>query len=258
MNNVKPVILAGGLGSRLRPYTWVVPKPLLPIGERPIIQMTINWLRSYGFKEVAIALGYRGELIQAYLGDGKKFGIEIHYVQEDQRLGTAGPLTLLKDWIEDDDLLSINGDLVTQLNLENFVKAHESNDMTIAARNYEVKLPFGVLKLDENKELSAIDEKPTIHSLVSAGIYLLSPYVIKELDYLIHLDKGNEYCDMTKLITFLLRARQPGAKVAPYVFTEPWIAIEHLGDFNTAINGEWIQWADSLEHRLLQLTNTEG
>lgn len=249
MNNVKPVILAGGLGSRLRPYTWVVPKPLLPIGERPIIQCQLMWLRSYGFKEVAIALGYRGDLIKAFVGDGKKYGIKIHYVQEDQRLGTAGPLALLKDWSEGKDLLSINGDLLTQLDLNKFIAWHREvgSSLTVATRMHEIKSPFGVIEVICGATVTKITEKPTIKQLVSAGVYLVSSEVVKSL-------KSNEHYDMTAVMTSLAGT----GKVTSYLFEEPWTAVEHLGDFNTAINGEWIQWADSLEHRILQLTNTEG
>lgn len=248
MNNVKPVILAGGLGSRFRPFTYVVPKPLLPIGERPIIQLTLYWLKSYGFDEVAIALGWRGDLIKAFLGDGSKYGMKIHYVQEEQRMGTAGPLSLLKDWLGQDDLLSINGDLVTKLNLEAFINKHKEERavMTIASRYHETKLPFGVLETNFGKRVESVTEKPLISHLVSAGVYLLHPKVIQKLDV-------DQFMDMTTLI-----AKWSAIDlVSAYVFDEPWIAIEHMGDFNSSINGEWTEWANSLEHRILQLGATK-
>lgn len=240
MNNVKPVILAGGLGSRFRPYTYVVPKPLLPIGERPIIQLQLHWLKSFGFQEVAIALGWRGDLIKSFLGDGSRFGMQIHYVQEEQRLGTAGPLSLLKDWAGKDSLLSINGDLVTKLNLDKLHFFHFANKsgISIATREYEMKLPFGVVHSELGK-FKEITEKPTYRYQVSAGIYLIDPSVLHSLD--------GTHCDMTTLIQVWKE------RVHVFEFREPWIAIEELGDFNNKINGEWIEWADGLEHRAMQL-----
>lgn len=254
MNNVKPVILAGGLGSRLRPYTWVVPKPLLPIGERPIIECQLMWLRSYGFREVGVALGYRGDLIRSYLDvAAKKLGMKVLYVQEDHRLGTTGPLGLFKDWLGDNHLLSVNGDLLTKINLEAFANFHiqERLGITIASRYHETKLPFGVIKLSESYTnegaVDSIDEKPTLKHLVSAGLYLLDSRVVQQIP-------EGEHRDMTTLAM----EWKDRLGVNAYVFEEPWIAVEHMGDFNEAINGEWIQWADSLEHRILQLTNTES
>lgn len=236
MNNVKPVILAGGLGSRLRPYTYVVPKPLLPIGEHPIISCQLRWLRNWGFTEVAIALGWRGDLIKAFIGDGSKFGLKIHYVQEDQRLGTAGPLALLKDWAEDKDVLSMNGDLLTKLNLEKFVHEHKrwEASITVATRHHEIHSPFGVLDVDVI-DVVKVHEKPIINQLVSAGIYLLSNEVVQ--------DMPTASIDMTAVMMAQVYKKK---RVLSYLFEEPWVAIEQLGDLQS-LGMVWTDYAHELE-----------
>lgn len=246
--NLKPVILAGGLGSRLRPYTYVVPKPLLPIGERPIIELTMYWLRSFGLSEVAIALGWRGDLIRAYLGDGSKYGLKIHYVQEEKRLGTIGPLAQLKDWIGREDVFMMNGDILTQLDLQSFFLHHKKSggEMSVAVREHVTRSPFGVIDV-LNSTVTAIREKPVHVDLISAGMYMISSCCIG-------LVPEDRPFDATELMTALMLVNKD--TVSAYQFTEPWIAVEHAGDYQEA-SREWIAWANSLECRATQLAHTK-
>jgi len=243
MSNCKAVILAGGVGSRIRPYTFVVPKPLLPIGERPIIEITLRWLKCFGIDEVAIALGWRGAIIQSYLGDGSRYGLKIRYVQEEKRLGTVGPLCQLKDWI-DGDVFMMNGDIITQLDVSMFLVAHKKANalLSVACKVHETKSPFGVLTVAHN-QVVGLREKPTYREIISTGMYVLSPRVLDRIP------RDQQY-DITDLMKTLI---DEGKVVHSHLFEEPWVAIEQTGELvDVAQNREWTTWADSLEHQNLQ------
>ena len=252
MENLKAVVLCGGLGSRLRPFTYTVPKPLLPIGERPIIELTLRWLRTQGLTEVGIALGWRGDIIRAYLGDGSQYGLKLHYVQETKALGTAGPLSQLRDWIGTNDTFVMNGDILTQLDLSAFVKCHRANNsnMTIATRYNVQKSPFGVLTLDKHTNvITAITEKPEHKELISTGMYVLSPTALQLIP------TGRQF-DMPDLLYSFLVQSDRFDHVRAYVFDEPWIAIEQQEQFNK-LEQSWLNWANSLEHQNLQMTGKQ-
>ncbi len=178
--NKHAVILAGGKGSRLRPYTVVLPKPLMPIGEYPILEVIIRQLVTQGFTHITLAVNHQAELIAAFFGDGSKWGISINYSLEDQPLGTMGPLKLIKDL--PDNFLVMNGDILTDLHYKDFFDTHVKNDalFSISSHLREEKIDYGVLQT-ENNILTGFKEKPKNNYEVSMGIYMLSK---KVLDYI--------------------------------------------------------------------------
>jgi len=175
---MKAVILAGGEGTRLRPYTTVLPKPLMPVGNFPIAETLVRQLRHYGVREITFAVGYLHQLIEAYFGDGSKWGVSISYLHEDQPLGTAGPLAKLPQFPE--PLIVLNGDILTDLDFAGLYKKHlDSNaEITIAAYSKRVKIDLGVLETDRNLRLCEYIEKPEYSLKVSMGIYVISPSVL--------------------------------------------------------------------------------
>ncbi|MBC8481933.1 MAG: NTP transferase domain-containing protein, partial [Planctomycetes bacterium] len=166
---MKAVVLAGGRGTRLRPLTFSIPKPLLPIAEKPILEIILNNFKKFGITEVIISVGYQSELIKAFCGDGAKFGLSVKYVDEDKPLGTAGPLSLMRDcFSEGEKFVLMNGDIFTQLNFSKMIDYHTNGKycITVGYRKYEHKLPFGVLELESDK-LCGIVEKPSTEFNVS-------------------------------------------------------------------------------------------
>ncbi|HBY09398.1 MAG TPA: nucleoside-diphosphate-sugar pyrophosphorylase [Chloroflexi bacterium] len=222
---MRAVILAGGLGTRLAPYTTIVPKPLMPIGNRPILEIIICQLRNHGFTEMTLAIGYLSHLLCAYFDDGYRFGVTIDYSYEEKPLGTAGPLTLLPDFNE--PVLVMNADVLTDINYSDLYNFHCKNEaaVTIAMYNKEVKIDFGVLKLDAASEVQEYIEKPTYSYLVSTGIYIVSPEVIARLP------KG-ERIDFPDLVRMLLAE---GQKVIGYTFNGEWLDIGRPDDCGRAL-----------------------
>ena len=224
---MKAVVLAGGQGTRLRPLTFSIPKPLLPIAEKPILEIILRNFRTFGITEVIISVGYQGELIKAFCADGAKFGISVKYVDEEKPLGTAGPLSLMRDcFSEGEKFVLMNGDIFTQLNFSRMIDYHNKGNycMTLGYRTYEHKLPFGVLEL-EGPKLCGIVEKPSTEFNVSTGIYILDASVI---DFV----PDNTFFTMPELANKLLeKKRQIGA----YRIEEYWLGIENVDHFNEAI-----------------------
>lgn len=224
---MKAVVLAGGQGTRLRPLTFSIPKPLLPIAEKPILEIILQNFKKFGIDEVIISTGYQGELVKAFCADGKKFGITIHYVDEDKPLGTAGPLSLMEDFIhEGESFVLMNGDIFTQLDFSKMIDYHKTGQypLTIGYRIYEHKLPFGVLELEDSK-LCGIVEKPSTTFNVSTGIYVLDASIIK-------LVPNNAFFTMPELASKLLEKKRP---IGAYRIEEYWLGIENIGHFNEAI-----------------------
>jgi NDP-sugar pyrophosphorylase family protein len=168
------VILAGGKGTRLKPFTMTIPKPLLPLGDVPIIEVVLKQLARSGFKQVVMTLGHMAPLFQAHVGDGTKFGLKISHLIEEQPLGTAGPLRLIRDL--DENFLVMNGDLLTTLDFHALLQFHSQNKAwgTISLQRREVRIDYGVVHTSEDGRLSNYDEKPTISYEVSMGINVLS------------------------------------------------------------------------------------
>jgi NDP-sugar pyrophosphorylase family protein len=170
----RAVILAGGKGTRLRPYTTVLPKPLMPIGEYPILEVIVRQLAYFGFNHITIAVNHQAHLIEAFFQDGKKWNVKIDYSLEDKPLGTMGPLKLIQDLPE--NFLVMNGDVLTDINYSNFFERHISSGsiFTISSMHREQLIDFGVLDTNENNLLIGFREKPRQIFQVSMGVYLLN------------------------------------------------------------------------------------
>jgi len=234
---MKAVILAGGLGTRLRPLTYSIPKPLLPVGEKPILEIIITQLRKFDFDEFILAVGYRHELIKTYFQHGEQFGVHIDYVLETQRLGTAGPLSLVGRRFKfgaDETLLLMNGDILTRLNFHEMWRYHREGgyEVTIATRQHTYQLPFGVLQIQDGA-VQGIVEKPTTCYDVSAGIYLMQSSVLTNVPEDIPFD-------VPDLITALLNERRP---VGAFYFDEYWLAVEQLHHIEEAQH-DIEQWSE--------------
>ena len=223
---MKAVILAGGKGTRLRPYTTVLPKPLMPIGERPILEILIRQMSAKGFKDIIVTTGYLAELIMTFLGDGSKFGVKIKYSKEAKPLGTAGGLGFIKDDLSG-DFLMVNGDLLTTLNFADLVDYHRKNQAvaTIALKKRQIHIDFGVIELEgSTNNIKGYAEKPTMESFVSMGVYVLNADVLKYI-------KTDEYLDFPNLIQILMAA---GQTVKGYVFDGYWLDIGRPDDYEKA------------------------
>lgn len=175
----RAIILAGGKGTRLRPYTVVLPKPLMPVGEYPILEIIVRQLAYYGFTHVTLTVNHQAEIIMAYFGDGSKWNIRIDYSLENQPLSTMGPLKLIGDL--PDDFLVMNGDVLTDLNFTRFFDFHRQNGkiFTISAYQRTDISEYGVLEVDPENYLRNFVEKPRHHYTVSMGIYMVNKEVLK-------------------------------------------------------------------------------
>ena len=222
---MQAVILAGGKGTRLRPFTNIIPKPLVPIGSMPILEVVLRQLKHYGVHEVILAVNHLAQLIQAFFGDGANLGLRIRYSVENKVLGTAGPLQLLSDL--EDSFIVMNGDLLTTINFAKLFGHHHSHDVdaTIATFQKEVKIDLGVLETQEGDFLNYI-EKPTYHFTVSMGIYVLNRTVLS------YIPADQKY-DMPELIISL---KDDGRRVACYSGNYDWLDIGRVDDYETAVS----------------------
>ena len=218
---MRAVILAGGKGTRLRPYTTVIPKPLMPVGDRPILEIIIRQLKYYGFSQVTMAVGYLAELVEAYFSDGNKYGIKIDYSREDRPLGTIGSLSLIDGL--DETFLVMNGDVLTNLDYRKLLNFHKKNHTvaTIATYNKAVKIDLGVLEMDEGFRLKQYIEKPTLRYHVSMGIYVFEPEILGFIE-------SNGYLDFPDLVLILMKA---GKKVMAFPFDGYWLDIGRQEDY---------------------------
>jgi NDP-sugar pyrophosphorylase family protein len=223
---LKAVILAGGKGRRLAPYTTVFPKPLMPLGDVPILEIVVRQLKRAGFSDITMAVGYLAELLMAYFGDGSKLGVPIHYSREEQPLGTAGPLSLVRGL--DRPFLVMNGDLLTTLDYRAMWEHHAANGAiaTLATFQRQVKIDLGVIETDEQNRVRGYIEKPTYHYTVSTGIYIFNPAVLEYIP-------PNQRMDLPDLILRLLAA---GQKVAAYPFQGLWLDIGRHDDYERAVS----------------------
>jgi NDP-sugar pyrophosphorylase family protein len=178
---MRAIILAGGRGSRLKPFSVVIPKPLVPIGEMPILEILIRQLKAQGFDWITLSVGYLSALIEAYCGDGARWDVRLDYVRETEPLGTAGFLGLLSDLTED-RLLVVNGDTFTDLDMGRVYREHDPEDAaTICAKRRSTTVEFGVLEMDDAGRLQEYREKPTLTYDVSIGVNILSAWMISSL-----------------------------------------------------------------------------
>ena len=221
----KVIILAGGEGRRLNPYTIVLPKPLMPVGNFPILEIIIKQLKKCQLKDITLAVGYLGNLIQSFFGDGRKFGVKITYSREEKPLGTMGPLTLIPGLKK--TFLVMNGDLLTTINYKKLITYHLSRKpiATIAVQKREIETDYGVLEYNKRLELTRYDEKPKLPYQVSMGIYIFEPEI---MDFIPH----NRRFDFPELMNFLLKK---GEKVLVYPSSDFWLDIGRHEDYRRAL-----------------------
>ncbi len=224
---MRAVILAGGKGKRLKPYTTVFPKPLMPINDKPILEIVIRQLKSCGIDNITLAVGHLSELIMAFFGDGSKFGVKIKYSREDVPLGTVGGLGFLKDEL-DEPFLIMNGDVLTTLDFPDLVNYHKGNEAaaTIALNKRSIYIDFGVIELDNSNSIVGYNEKPKIDYIVSMGVYVFDPKVLKYI-------RPNEYLDFPDLIKKLISF---GETVKGYIYDGYWLDIGRPDDYERANN----------------------
>ena len=222
---MQAIILAGGKGTRLKPYTTIFPKPLMPINDMPILEVVIRQLKKAGFKKITMAVGHLAELIEAFFGNGDKWGLEISYSREDIPLGTAGPLALLDD--VDDTFLVMNGDVLSNLDYTDLVRFHRKQNAlaTIAMYDKEIKIDLGIINTNNHHEIFDYVEKPTLTYQVSMGIYVFNKRVMQ------YTPRG-KYFDLPDLIHTLIKADE---KIVGYHFKGYWRDIGRREDYEQAI-----------------------
>lgn len=206
------LIMAGGLGMRLRPHTENTPKPMLEIGGTPLLETLVRQLAGYGFNHVALSINYLGDQIRDHFGDGSRFGVRVSYITETERMGTAGAASLM-DPLPMRPLLVMNGDILTSINFRAFMEFHHSTgaDLTMGVRTFQQQVPYGVVNT-RGLEITSIEEKPTLDFFVNAGLYVIEPDVLASL--------AQEPLDMTDLVERLLS--EGGRRVAACPVHEYW------------------------------------
>jgi NDP-sugar pyrophosphorylase family protein len=222
---MKAIILAGGLGTRLKPFTEVIPKPLLPIGEKAIIEVQIENLKKHGFDEIIVATNYRSKYVESYLGDGSQYGVRLKFSLEEKQLGTVGPLSLLEEELNEPFLL-MNGDILTKANFKeiyDFSLEFEDSNLTVVTKEIITPFRFGSVET-EGDYLINVAEKPELHINILAGIYIMKPSIFT------HIPRGKRY-DMNILIEKLLKT---GEKVTVYQLKEYWLDIGRYDDYEKA------------------------
>jgi len=218
------ILMVGGLGTRLRPLTQDMPKPMLKVGNKPILQTIVEKFAEYGFVNITMCVNFNASIIRDYFGDGKEFGVNIDYVLEEKRMGTAGALSLLKER-PSEPFFVMNGDLLTNVNFEHIFNYHTLHKATatMCVREYDYEVPYGVVKMNDNK-ITEIAEKPVQKFFVSAGIYMLSPEILD-------LIPKNEFYDMPTLFE---KAIAQGKNVISFPIHEYWIDIGRLEEYQKA------------------------
>lgn len=224
------VLMAGGLGTRLQPLTNECPKPLLAVSGKAILDTIIESFAEQGFKHIFISVNYKAEMIQNHVGKGERWGIEVEYLHETIRLGTAGSLSLLPGR-PTTPILVMNGDVLTRANFSNLLQFHEGQGAiaTMAVREFAFQVPYGVVQVN-GTQIDAIEEKPVEKFFVNAGIYVLSPDVLQ------YLPKAS-FCDMPTLFQNLIADH---GNIAAYPLREYWLDIGHLEELDRA-QREWVR-----------------
>jgi NDP-sugar pyrophosphorylase family protein len=226
---MKAVIQCGGKGTRLRPHTSILPKPLMPIGARPVLELVLKWLRRNGIREVFVTTGYLGHLIRSVCGDGEQWNMRITYTQEMEPLGTMGPLSLLRGQL-DEPFLVLNGDVLTDLNLNHFVSAHRRHQaaVTIATATRLTKMDFGVIDETEGR-VTGFREKPELRHLVSMGIYCMHPSVLERIPSGVPFGFDD----------LMFQMLEEDAAVHVFKHTGQWLDIGRVEDFLKAQDIAW-------------------
>ncbi|MCP4219327.1 MAG: NTP transferase domain-containing protein [bacterium] len=222
---MKAIILAGGKGTRLKPYTYILPKPLVPVGEKPILAVLINQLKKYGINDLVLCVNHMAELIMSYFGNGDKFGVNISYSMESDPLGTIGPLKLIKDLPE--NFLLMNGDLLTDIDFTDLYDFHMKSGapVTVGYCTREVNIDFGVMEI-ANHRITGFVEKPRYDYMVSMGVYVFNKRV---MDYV----PENTPFGFDNLMLKLLEKKEP---INAYPFGGYWLDIGRPEDFERANN----------------------
>jgi NDP-sugar pyrophosphorylase family protein len=222
----RAVILAGGRGTRLRPYTVVLPKPLMPIGDYPILEVVIRQLAKYEFNHITLAVNHQAELIKAFFGDGAKWNIKIDYSLEEKPLSTMAPLKLIKDLPE--NFLVMNGDILTDLNFAKLFEWHVTNNhlFTVSAYRREDKIDYGVMEIDNDNILQNFKEKPVYHFVVSMGIYIIRKKVLEFIP-------DNQPYGFDHLMHRMLKEKRP---VHIKLYDGYWLDIGRAEDYHQAID----------------------
>jgi NDP-mannose synthase len=217
------VVLAGGRGTRLAPYTTVFPKPLMPVGEMPVLEILLRQLARGGFTNVHLAVGYLAGLLEAYFGDGHRFGVHLHYWHEDTPLGTAGPLAAIR--VDSDRLIVMNGDLLTSLNFVELVDEHIRSGAaaTVGVHRREVPIEFGVVKREADR-IVGFEEKPTLAYDVSMGVYVVERSAVELIPPATHFD----FPDFVQLMV------DNGLNVNAYLSNGFWLDIGRHEDYQLA------------------------
>ncbi len=222
---MKAVILAGGKGARLRPYTKILPKPLMPIGDMPILEIILRQMKQAGITEAILTVGHLADYLRLFFQDGQRLGIKIRYSYEDKPMGTAGPLTLLRGL--DETFLVSNGDILTTIDLAALVAFHRENGAaaTIAMHHRQVKIDLGVIELNGSHEVQGYLEKPVYDYMVSMGIYVFEPQVLSYIP-------PQSYFDFPDLVQKLL---DDGQKIVGFPFDGYWQDLGRPDDYEQAI-----------------------
>jgi NDP-sugar pyrophosphorylase family protein len=225
--------MCGGLGTRLRPWSLIIPKPMFPIGERPILELLLERLRINGITDIYLSVGYKAEIIEGALRDGSQLGVNLHYVHETEPLGTAGALNLVRDKLTG-PFLMMNGDLLTRLDFRKFYEYHRAcnAEITVGTKNFDVQIPYGVIE-DSAGRVTQLREKPTYSNRINSGIYLISPSVLD-------LMPPTGRFDATQLIQAAVDADRA---VYSYLIEEYWLDIGRLEDYDRA-NADAKRWLE--------------
>jgi NDP-sugar pyrophosphorylase family protein len=233
LESLRAVVLAGGRGTRLAPYTSVLPKPLMPVGDRAILEIVVDQLAACGVKQISFCVGYLAHLIRAVFEQRERMDVEISYVHEEEALGTAAPLRLVGDLNE--TFLAMNGDVLTTLDYAALVDFHRAsgNVMTIATHDRMIKINYGMLHIDTSARVSNFEEKPEIVSPVSMGIYVMEPAVLEHIP-------TDAYFDFPDLVRVLLEAKLP---IGAYRYDGVWFDIGRHEDYEEAVEA-WSQVAN--------------
>lgn len=228
---MQAIILAGGKGTRLRPFTFVLPKPLMPVHDRPIMEVIIRQLTAAGVDDIIISVGYLHQLIRAYAGDGSAFGTPIRYSQEEAPKGTAGPIGLVEGL--EGDFVLINGDTLSNVDFKSMIEYHRENgnDVTIGGYRKDSRVDLGVLELDDDQRLVDYHEKPTHSYVVSMGIYVFSDRILKEITPGAHIDVPD----------LLLKLRDKGYTIRTYMHDGMWLDMGRPSDFAKIADSEEVK-----------------
>jgi NDP-sugar pyrophosphorylase family protein len=221
---MKAVVLAGGKGTRLAPYTRILPKPLLPIGDMPILEVLLRQMKRAGIEEVVLTVGHMAKLLRTFFMDGEQWGLNISYSYEETPLGTAGPLSLIESL--DSTFIVTNGDVLTTLDLQDLLAFHQAQGgmATIAVHQRQVKVDLGVVQWNGNNQISGYIEKPSYDYTVSMGIYVFEPGVMNYIPF-------NEYLDFPELVLKMIAA---GERVSGYRFDGYWMDLGRPDDYAQA------------------------